>query len=66
MTPERLRYRINELGLTQKGLGRLLDINYRTVRRWCSGQNDIPDGLEDRLAEVTWDEVADAMKRSAA
>lgn len=61
MTPDALRWRLNELGLTQKGLSRLLGINYRTVRRWASGDQEPPEGLRARLGAVTADEVADAM-----
>lgn len=66
MTPERLRYRLGELGLTQGGLARLLGIDSRAIRRWMSGKWAIPEGLEGRLDEVTEDDVAEAMHRSVA
>ena len=53
LTPDDLRDLIDELDLSQKALARLLGISDRAVRRWCSGQNDIPDGLRDHLARVT-------------
>lgn len=56
--------RLRELGLSQNGLARLLEVNQRTVRRWCSGQNEIPDALWDRLRRVTPDEIAHAMRRA--
>lgn len=64
MTHDTLRYRLNELGLTQRGLARLLDVNFRTVRRWANGRQDIPEALAGRLDQVTQDEVADVMRRS--
>ena len=61
MTPTTLRYRLNELGLTQNALARLLgDTDSRNVRRWCSGAQDIPPWLEGRLEAVTEAEVMQA------
>lgn len=64
MTPDSLRYRLNDLGLTQKGAARLLEVNYRTMRRWCSGAQDIPEALQGRLDTVSDAEVVEAMRDS--
>lgn len=67
MTPDRLRYLLGELGLSQNGLARLAGVNDRTARRWCSGGQEIPATLEAFLMCVTKSEVAEAMggKRAA-
>lgn len=64
MTPDRLRWRLNELGLSQKGLARCLGHNYRTVRRWTAGQNAIPEGLETDMDAITPEDVERAMGQS--
>ena len=61
MTPDELRDWLGAAGLSQKGLGRLVEVNYRTARRWCSGRQPIPEALDERLRRVTRDEIDDAM-----
>lgn len=40
-TPDEIRSMLEALGISQEGLGRLLGINGRTVRRWVQGENEI-------------------------
>ena len=61
MTPDELRRWLDTAGVTQGGLSRLVEVNVRTVRRWCSGHQPIPDALRSRLDRVTDDEIDDAM-----
>ena len=44
-----LRALIDALGLTQRDAATLAGINQRTMRRFCSGHQPIPDWLEGRL-----------------
>lgn len=60
---------IKRLGYSQRGFARLFGNNDRTVRRWCEGEQDIPEwvwivlgmlDLLDRIAagdSVTTDEI---------
>lgn len=38
----RIREAITSLGLSQRGLARALDLDERTVRRYCSGELPVP------------------------
>lgn len=38
----KLRDTLARLGLSQRGLARELEIDERTVRRWCAGDSDVP------------------------
>jgi hypothetical protein len=42
MTPNALRAAPKALGLSGRGLARLLDVNEKTFRRWVAGQVPIP------------------------
>lgn len=42
MTPNRFRDCLTALSWTQRGLAAILDCNDRVVRRWASGEADIP------------------------
>lgn len=42
MTPDALRAAPKALGLTSRGLARLLDVEERTFRRWVKGEQPIP------------------------
>jgi transcriptional regulator with XRE-family HTH domain len=44
MTPAELRVIREWLGLTGEALGQLVGVQDRTIRRWESGQDRIPDG----------------------
>ncbi len=46
-----LRALIDSLGLTQRDAATLAGINQRTMRRFCSGHQPIPNWLESRLRE---------------
>jgi DNA-binding transcriptional regulator YiaG len=35
----------NKLGLTQAQVGRLVDVEPRTVRRWAAGEQPVPVGV---------------------
>lgn len=49
MTPEQFRAAYAALGLTQVGVGRFLEVNGRTVRRWASGSAPIPSAASKLL-----------------
>lgn len=42
MTPDQLRAELARLDLSQVGLARHLEIDPRTIRRYCAGDLDIP------------------------
>jgi hypothetical protein len=46
MTPAALRAAPAALGLTGRGLARLLDVNEKTFRRWVAGTVPIPRSVE--------------------
>jgi len=46
MTPKELRRFLEQEGLTQVGLSRLLEIDPRTVRRYVSGESEVPKLVE--------------------
>ena len=50
MTPNEIRICLEHLAWSQRGLARLLDLDDRLVRRWASGQNEIPDNIAHWLA----------------
>ena len=39
---DKIRDAITRLGTTQRGLARLLEVDERTVRRWCAGDVPVP------------------------
>lgn len=45
MTPAELQAATAELGLSQLALGRMVDVNARTVRRWFAGDAPIPGAV---------------------
>ncbi len=42
MTAADFRATLSTLGLTQRGLARLLGVDERTVRKWCAGDRSPP------------------------
>jgi pyocin large subunit-like protein len=46
MTPAALRAAPAALGLSGRGLARLLDVNEKTFRRWIAGEQPIPRSVE--------------------
>lgn len=46
MTPEQLKTKLSELGLSQVGLARLIGVSDRQVRRWVRGDTPIPKPIE--------------------
>jgi hypothetical protein len=52
MTPPELRLCLDLLAWSQRGLARMLGLDDRTVRRWASGQNEIPDNIARWLATL--------------
>jgi DNA-binding transcriptional regulator YiaG len=49
MTPTEFRAALDRLGLTQMGAGRVLGVDGRTVRRWASGESDVPEPVRRLL-----------------
>ena len=45
MTPNQLRNALAQLGLSQRGAARLLDIDERTMRKYVAGDLIIPEML---------------------
>ena len=52
MTPPEFRLCLDLLAWSQRGLARLLGLDDRGVRRWASGQNEIPDNIAHWLATL--------------
>jgi hypothetical protein len=52
MTPPEFRICLELLAWSQRGLARMLNLDDRSVRRWASGQNDIPDDIAHWLATL--------------
>lgn len=50
MTSDRFRDLLSRLSLTQAGAAKLLQSGERTVRRWASGDQDIPRAVQIALA----------------
>lgn len=50
MTSDRFRYLLDRLSLTQAGAAKLFRAGERTVRRWASGDQDIPRAVQIALA----------------
>ena len=49
----RLRAELARLGLSQRGLARLLDLSDRTIRRYCAGTEDVPRVVWLALSAIT-------------
>jgi hypothetical protein len=52
MPPERLSVILTTLGWSAAEVGRRLNIGERSVRRWLSGDMEIPDRIADWLEEL--------------
>ena len=52
MTPLEFRLCLDLPAWSQRGLARMLGLDDRTVRRWASGQNEIPDNIAHWLATL--------------
>jgi hypothetical protein len=52
MTPNEMRLCLERRGWSQRGLARLLELDDRLVRRWASGQNEIPENIAHWLATL--------------
>jgi hypothetical protein len=52
MTPREFRICLELLAWSQRGLARQLGFDDRTVRRWASGQNEIPSNIAHWLATL--------------
>jgi len=66
MTGTEFRTAIAVLGLSQLGAARLLGVDGRTVRRWISGERDVPEPAARFLtflirSGITPDEVMKAL-----
>lgn len=42
MTSDQFKRRIGHLGFSQSGFARYVEVTSRTVRRWATGEQDIP------------------------
>lgn len=49
MTPDQLRKLLDKAGLSQRGAARQLDIDERTMRRYCAGEMPLPRTVEYAL-----------------
>ena len=52
MTPPEFRLCLEFLAWSQRSLARMLGLDDRSVRRWASGQNEIPDNIAHWLATL--------------
>jgi ribosome-binding protein aMBF1 (putative translation factor) len=52
MTPNEFRICLEMLAWSQRGLARLLRRDERLVRRWASGENEIPAEIATWLAAL--------------
>lgn len=52
MTSTELRTSITRLGLSQAGAARILGIDPRTMRRYCSGELPVPKWMEYALIGI--------------
>ena len=57
MTSDRFRDLLSRLGLTQAGAAKLFKAGERTVRRWASGDQDIPRAVQIALVLMVKFEV---------
>ncbi len=53
MTSDAFRAHLVRLGLTQVGAARLLKVDARTVRRWATGDCDVPESVALLLPRLT-------------
>jgi len=66
MTPDRLRECLTALHWSQRGLGDILGVQERQVRRWATGEYDMPAQIAawiERAAE--WHEANPAPSRAS-
>lgn len=49
MTPDQLRKLLDKADLSQRGAARELEIDERTMRRYCSGESPVPRTVEYSL-----------------
>ncbi len=56
MTSDDFRSELTRLGLTQNRAGAFLKVDERTVRRWASGERDIPEAVAMLLPKLTPEE----------
>ncbi len=52
MTPPEFRLCLESLAWSQRSLARMLGLDHQSVRRWASGQNEIPDNVAKWLATL--------------
>ncbi len=52
MTPDRFRGCLRALAWSQRGLAALLDVDERQVRRWASGDYDVPKRIAEWLERL--------------
>jgi DNA-binding transcriptional regulator YiaG len=57
MTPSNLRARLEQLALSQVGLARLLGVPGQTVRKWISGQHQVPPTVVRLLLVLEYPQV---------
>jgi hypothetical protein len=63
MTATELRETLTRAQLTQRGAARVLNINDRTMRRYCAGDQAIPPTIEYSVLYLAF--VANAAERAA-
>lgn len=52
MTADELRWELDRLSLSQNALARMLRTNPRTVRRWATGTQPIPETIDALLKRL--------------
>ena len=65
MTPaDEIRAELDRLGITQRALSVMIDANYRTVRRWCSGDMEIPRAVMLLLEGLEPEDASDLINEA--
>jgi len=52
MTPDEFKDAIDTLGYSPATIGKALDVNTRTARRWASGANEIPESIAELVTAM--------------
>jgi len=64
MTPDRIRECLTALHWSQRGLADILGVQERQVRRWATGEYDIPAAIAEWVDRVArWHEANPAPPR---
>lgn len=57
MTPDEFRAELSRLGMTQAGAARFLKVDERTIRRWATGDKEVPEAVALLLPRLSPDDI---------